>query len=47
MFCEVPLVESGEVVDVISQVATLVNENQDVSLEVVPVKELQLVWRYL
>ena len=39
--------ESGEVVDVIGQVATLVNEDQDVSLEVVPVKELQLVWRYL
>lgn len=47
MFCEVLLVESGEVVDVISQVATLVNEYKDVSLEVVPIKELQLVWRYL
>jgi len=40
MFCEVLLVESGEIVNVISQVATLVNEGQNVSLEVCPIKEL-------
>jgi len=39
--------ESGEVVNVVGQVATLVNESQDISLEVVPIKKLQLVWGYL
>jgi len=39
------LVESGEVVNIISQVATLIDKSLDVSLEVHPIKELQLVWR--
>ena len=45
MFCEVLLVESGEVINVICQVTTPVSEGQDVSLEVVPIEELQLVWK--
>jgi len=47
MFREVLLVESVEVVNIIGQMTTLVNEGQDVSLEVRPIKKLQLVWRYL
>ena len=46
MFFEVLLVESGEVVNITSQVVTLVDKSRDVSLEVRPIKELQLVWRY-
>jgi len=46
VFCEVLLVENGEVIDVICQVGTLVNKSQDVSLEVRMIKELQFVWRY-
>jgi hypothetical protein len=40
------LVESGEVVNIIGQMATLFDKSQDVSLEVRPIKELQLVWKY-
>ena len=47
VFCEMLLLESRKVVDVISQMAALVNKGQDVSLEVAPIKELQLVCRYL
>ena len=39
-FCEVLLVESGEVVNIIGQMATPVNEREYVFLEVAPVKEL-------
>ena len=46
MFCEVLLVESREVVNIISQMATPVDEGLNVSLEVAPIKELQLIWRY-
>ena len=40
MFCEVLMMESGEVVGVTSQVTALVNKSKDVSLEVRPIKEL-------
>jgi hypothetical protein len=43
VFCEVLVVESREEINVVRQVATLVDEGQDVSLEVCPIKELQLV----
>jgi hypothetical protein len=43
MFREVLLVESREVVNIISQMTTPVDEGLNVSLEVAPIKELQLV----
>jgi hypothetical protein len=42
---EILVMESGEVASVISQVTSLVDESQGVSLEVRSIKELQLVWR--
>lgn len=38
--------ESREVVNIISQVATAVDKGREVSLKVRPIKELYLIWRY-
>lgn len=44
MFYEVLPVESGKVVNIVSQVATLVDKGLDVSLELRPIEELQFFW---